>query len=67
MDTMKGKKQMDAETKKQVKAKLYNLKSQMDGMVGMVENGILDRSQVCDAVSTMAAKFCEEVARVSSQ
>lgn len=61
MDSESKGSEMEAEKKKQVKAKLYNLKSQIDGFVGLVENGILDEPQICDALQLTVSKIVNEI------
>jgi len=42
---------------KKAKAKLYNLKSAIEGLIQMVDAGVMEPGKVPDAVASMAAKM----------
>lgn len=46
---------------KQVKAKLWNLRSSIEGMVPLIDAGVLQPENVADAVAAVAAKFMDDV------
>lgn len=42
---------------KKAKAKLYNLKSSIEGLIQIVDTGVIEPDKVPDAVAAMAAKM----------
>ena len=54
-------------TKKEAIAKLYNLKSAVDGMIPLVDSGIIAPNVIGDAVAGLAAKLCDEVTKRNSE
>jgi len=49
---------------KQVKAKLYNLKNGIEGIIPMIDSGVIPAEKVGDAVASLAAKAVEELTAV---
>jgi hypothetical protein len=52
---------VDEQTKKAVKAKLYNFKSFLDGKVQEVDAGLVDVNAVSRAVGMIAGNICSEL------
>lgn len=44
-------------SKKQIIAKLYNLKSQIEGMIGLVDSDVVPPDKCPDAIASIAQKF----------
>jgi hypothetical protein len=44
-----------------VKAKMYNLKSQVDGLIGMVDNGIITPEQAIEGLLASAVAIAEDL------
>lgn len=47
--------------KKQFAAKLINLKQSIDGMLAMVEAGVLSQQQTCDGLAVLLAKIIKDL------
>lgn len=52
---------MDESKAKQVKAKLYNLKNGIEGLVPLVDAGVIDGEKVADAIGTLSLKTVNEL------
>lgn len=48
---------------KLAKAKLYNLKSAIDGLIPLVDQGVLPATTVKEAVSSLAARLYDEMTK----
>ena len=46
---------------KQIKAKLYNLKNGVEGLMPLIDAGVLLPNQVSTAVATLSAKSIDEL------
>jgi hypothetical protein len=55
---------MDEQMKKVVRAKLFNMKSSVEGLISIVENSGIGVDVVVDSVSGMAAKFVDECSKL---
>lgn len=54
---------MNDAQKRSIKAKLYNHKSGIDGIIQIVEGGVLDMKQTIDAVGTLSAKLMQDLGK----
>lgn len=52
-----------SESIKVAKAKLYNLKSAIDGLIPLVDQGVLPPESVKDAVQTFAANIYDDLTK----
>jgi hypothetical protein len=55
---------MDDATKRQVKAKLYNFKSQIDGLLGMVEGDVFDLQALDRALGAMCGQALKSLSDI---
>jgi hypothetical protein len=53
---------MDDVTKRAVRAKLFNFRSQVDGMVGMVDADVFDLQQLDNAVGCLCNQLLKSLA-----
>lgn len=55
---------MDDSTKRQVKAKLYNFKSQIDGLLGMVDADVFDLPALDRVLGSLSSQVLKSLADI---